>query len=61
MFSEAQKKNIFVVSREKTIGGSSARVARFFWYNVPKRGKYTKWPQNIPNGDKMSGKFTERP
>jgi hypothetical protein len=29
------------------------------WYNIPKRGKnkitvkYTKWPQNIPNGHKI--------
>jgi hypothetical protein len=32
----------------------------FSWYNVPKRGKiyqitikYTKWPQNVPNGRKI--------
>jgi hypothetical protein len=30
------------------------RVARFFfWYNIPKREKYTKWPQNVPNDHKM--------
>jgi hypothetical protein len=25
----------------------------FSRYNIPKRGKYTKWPQNIPNGHKI--------
>jgi hypothetical protein len=36
------------------------RVARFSWYNIPKRGKiyqcaiqYTSWPQNIPNGSEI--------
>jgi hypothetical protein len=25
----------------------------FSWYNIAKRGKYTKWLQNIPNGQKI--------
>jgi hypothetical protein len=39
----------------------------FYWYNIPKLGKiyqitmkYTKWPQNIPNGrtiDQMALKY----
>jgi hypothetical protein len=36
------------------------RVARFFWYNIPKHGKIyhmtntcNKWPSNIPNGRKI--------
>jgi hypothetical protein len=25
----------------------------FSGYNLPKREKYTKWPQNAPNGSKI--------
>jgi hypothetical protein len=25
----------------------------FPWYYIPKRGKYTKWPQNIPKGHEI--------
>jgi hypothetical protein len=28
----------------------------FSWYNIPKRRKYTKWPQNIPNYRKIDQK-----
>jgi hypothetical protein len=38
------------------------RVARFFWYNLPKCEKYTKWSQNILNGHKiyqMVSKYTK--
>jgi hypothetical protein len=34
------------------------------WYNIPKWEKYTKWPQNIPNGHKiyqMEAKLTKWP
>jgi hypothetical protein len=33
-----------------------SRVARLFWYNIPKRENkpnYHKIPQNVPNGSKM--------
>jgi hypothetical protein len=23
------------------------------WYDIPKREKHTKWPQNVPNGHKI--------
>jgi hypothetical protein len=32
---------------------SLAGLPDFSWYNVPKRGKYTKLPQNRPNGNKI--------
>jgi hypothetical protein len=40
---------------------TSADVARtynaglpdFSWFKIPKQGKYTKLPQNIPNGHKI--------
>jgi hypothetical protein len=42
------------------VSSITIRVARFSWYNIPKRGKiyqittkYTKLPQNIPNYHKI--------
>jgi hypothetical protein len=32
---------------------SVPRLPDFSWYNIPKRGKYTKLPQNISNAHKM--------
>jgi hypothetical protein len=29
------------------------RVARFFLVNIPKREKYTNWPQNLLNGPEI--------
>jgi hypothetical protein len=31
---------------------SQSGLPDFSWYKIPKWGKYTKWPQNIPNGHK---------
>jgi hypothetical protein len=30
-----------------------AGLPDFSWSKIPKRGKYTKLPQNIPNGHKI--------
>jgi hypothetical protein len=30
-----------------------AWLSDFSWFNIPKRGKYTKLSQNIPNGQKI--------
>jgi hypothetical protein len=41
-----------------------AGLPDFCWYNIPKRGKYTKRPQNVPKDHKiyqMVGKLTECP
>jgi hypothetical protein len=41
-----------------------AGLPDFSWHNVPKWGKYTKWPQEIPKClkiDQMAGKFTKWP
>jgi hypothetical protein len=43
---------------------STVRVARCLGKNVPKNIKYTKWPQNIPNNQKiyrMATKYTKSP
>jgi hypothetical protein len=32
--------------RKMQIGSERIRVARCFWYNIPKREKYTQLPQN---------------
>jgi hypothetical protein len=32
---------------------SASGLPDFPWYNLPKREKYTKWPQNIPNSHKI--------
>jgi hypothetical protein len=31
----------------------STGLPDFSWHNIPKREKYTKCPQNIPNGHKI--------
>jgi hypothetical protein len=32
---------------------SRAGLPDLSWYNIPKRKKCTKWPENIPNGLKI--------
>jgi hypothetical protein len=47
----------FLQSRQQELplkkGVTSAGLPDFSWYNIPKREKYTKWLQNIPNGYKI--------
>jgi hypothetical protein len=31
----------------------------FSWYNIPKLEKYTKWPQNIPNGHELKSEMLQ--
>jgi hypothetical protein len=35
------------------LGPGQAGLPDFSWSNIPKRKKYTKLPQNIPNGHKI--------
>jgi hypothetical protein len=37
----------------KKMGCCKAGLPDFSWYNIPKREKYTKLSQNIPNDRKM--------
>jgi hypothetical protein len=46
--------------------GWGSMVARFFWYNIPKREKdilndqkCTKWPLNLPNGREIGSMVSE--
>jgi hypothetical protein len=36
-------------------------LPEFSWYNIPKRGKYTKLAQNKPNGQKIYQMAANRP
>jgi hypothetical protein len=42
--------------------GTEAALPNVSWYSIPKRDKYTKLPQNIPNDHKiyqMATKYTK--
>jgi hypothetical protein len=38
---------------------ANTRLPDFSWCNIPKCGKYDKWPQNIPSCYKLSGELPD--
>jgi hypothetical protein len=52
-------KNNIMTNKSVFFDGRRPGLPDFSWFNIPKRGKYTKSPQNIPNGHKMYAKWLE--
>jgi hypothetical protein len=46
-----KNKGVFFQSQKRVVGRSAGQGCQIFlWYNIPKQKKYTKLPQNTPNG-----------
>jgi hypothetical protein len=45
---------LIISTTKKKFSREQATLPDFYLFSIPKREKYTKWPQNVPNGHRIN-------